>query len=227
MSTSIFEQSKDTSNPPATQIRTENHIFDNEKDFYLSLLMKHMKKLKRALCLCLFIALVDLAVCYIYPHLFQNLFNVAIILVIIIWILICSCLFCHTYVNEDIDINTYKKVVYCMYISLSISIVILSNLIYIVVWKVLLKYDYWSPFFNDKDKRHEVILSIGGFAAYAIMNVFMSFNLVNKFSQVRKTLKSVGNLQGQEYSVTYTVAANNQLGLETGRKAEIKSSTDK
>ena len=221
MSTSVFDQSKIE---PNTQIRTENHIYENERDFYISRLHCNITKLKRSLLLCLLITLTDLAVCYLYPRIFQNLLNISIILVKLIWLIISFGMFFRTFsANDEIDIKTYKKVVYSLYLSISITIIVVVNLAYITLTKILLKYSYWSEYFSPKEKRNEMILSICGFAAYLIGNCMMMINIAMKFGKIRKTLKSVGNLQGQEYSVTYTVSVPSGLGLESGRRVEIKS----
>lgn len=225
MAESVFDQSKIE---PPTQIRTETHVFSNERDYYISRLEKHLKKLRRTLIIIMATSFADIAAIYLYPEIFKNMLNIFSVVLFLVWSSLSFCNFCRFYTQgTEIDIKSYKKVVFSIYITLIISLIILLNLFYIAVTKVIFEYYNWLSYFKSRGRINDLVLHLVCFGVYFSVNFIMPFMLVVRFSKIRKTLKSVGNLQGQEYSVTYTVAmpsASSQgLGLDgVSRKAEIR-----
>ena len=79
------------------------------------------------------------------------------------------------------------------------------NLIYMLFGKVIIKYQIWVDYILNNLNTIQTICSMFGFTLFAVANAILPFISVFRLGKMRKIIKAVGNLQGQEYSVTYTV----------------------
>lgn len=216
-------------NKPPQQVKIENeegHVYSNEKDFYMSNLRAHIKKVKIVIVFAFIICFINALGIYFFTHFFRNMFNMVTIIIQGIWNIILVFFFCRcSSDSEYMDASSYKVVVYSIYITLIVGLLTLFDLTFIYVKHILFDYNTWWNFIHEKASKKIAALSIGGLILYFIINIINPFYLVAKLLYVRNALRAYANLQGQEYSVTYTVTNPNSggLGLESpSKKAEIK-----
>ena len=222
MSNSVFDNSQIDNNKHSNSV---NQIYEQEKALYLSKLKRHTSNLRKNQIISIILFFIDLWICYMYPYVFQTLFNIAVIFVYFIWTLISICLFRKNYeTTDDIEESSYKKVVFALYITLSNIIVIAINLLILICTKVIFNFNGFSSYLNFRSNESKVklFLIIVVLLIYAVFNIIVPYYTVKQFRKIKKALKGVGNLKGQEYSVTYTVELPD-LGLNNkSRKVEIK-----
>ena len=138
--------------------------------------------------------------------LFGNFLNKLSIFSLFVWSIICLYIYRYSYKTLDsIDISQYKKLVRCIYISITVCFLMEINLIYMLFGKVIIKYQIWVDYILNNLNTIQTICSMFGFTLFAVTNAILPFISVFRLGKMRKIIKAVGNLQGQEYSVTYTV----------------------
>ena len=196
----------DINQPSKPVIIAPSNIDSNERDYYTSKLYNHTKKLHGILISSFIISIIDFMVIGISKFLFGNVLNKLSIFSLFIWSIICFWIYRYSYSSLDsIDIDQYKKLVRCIYISISVCFLMEINLIYMLLVKVIIKYKIWVDYILNNLNTLQIICSMFGFTVFEIANAILPFFCVFRLGKMRKIIKAVGNLQGQEYSVTYTV----------------------
>jgi hypothetical protein len=192
--------------PPKPVIIAPSNIDSNERDYYISKLQNHTKKLHEILICSIIIGIIDFMVIGLSKFLFGNFLNKLSIFSLFVWSIICLYIYRYSYKTLDsIDISQYKKLVRCIYISISVCFLMEINLIYMLFGKVIIKYQIWVDYILNNLNTIQTICSMFGFTLFAVANAILPFISVFRLGKMRKIIKAVGNLQGQEYSVTYTV----------------------
>jgi hypothetical protein len=77
--------------------------------------------------------------------------------------------------------------------------------------KVIIKYKIWVDYIINNLNTLQTILSMFSFTLFTVANSILPFICVFRLGKMRKIINAVGNLQGQEYSVTYTVDQKSNL----------------
>jgi hypothetical protein len=208
---------KQDSNSQSTNIES------NEKDYYISRIIRHKTKLIKYLIFQLITLLLDLLCSIAYKFLFHNFLNLFSIYLFLFWTIILLCIYKNSYKNfENLNIDSYRAIKRNILITKIIYALMFINIIYTIVKKLVLENNQWINYFYYTASLNEVFLSLLGCVIYVILNLIFPFFVIKKLNRMKRLLNAVGMLKGQEYSVTYTVDVP-KLGLNgVERKVEIR-----
>ena len=226
----IFEPSTNTDNTKneyknVTKQETNtpsSYMESNEKDYYISRIIRHKTKLIKHLIFLLLTLLLDIFCTYAYYFIFYNLINLCIIYSFLLWTIILLCIYKNAYSNiEKITIASYIAIKRNIVITKIFYFLIISDIIYIIAKKMFIDNKRWTYYYYHSASLNEIFLSIVGVIVYIILNLVFPYYIIKKLNRIKRLLNAVGMLKGQEYSVTYIVDAP-KLGLNgTERKVEI------
>ena len=198
--------------PPKPVVIAPSNIDSNERDYYISKLYNHTKKLHEILIGSIITGITDFMIIGLSKFLFGNFLNKISIFSLFTWSIILLIIYKNSYTSLDsIDISQYKKLVRCYYITIFVCFLMEMNLIYMLLVKVIIKYKIWVDYIINNLNTLQTILSMFSFTLFTVANSILPFICVFRLGKMRKIINAVGNLQGQEYSVTYTVDQKSNL----------------
>jgi len=208
---------KQDSNSQSTNIES------NEKDYYISRIIRHKTKLIKYLIFQSIVLLIDILCSIAYKFLFNNFFNLISIYLFSFWTIILFCIYKNSYKQfENINIDSYRAIKRNIIITKLFYILMIIDIIYIIVKKLILESNKWINYYYYTASLNEVFLSLVGCIIYIILNLIFPYFIIKELNRLKRLLNAVGMLKGQEYSVTYTVDVP-KLGLNgIERKVEIR-----
>jgi len=204
------------------ETNTPSYMESNEKDYYISRIIRHKTKLIKHLIFLLLTLLLDIFCTYAYDFLFSNLLNLCVIYSFLLWTIILLCIYKNAYSNiEKITIASYIAIKRNVVITKIFYFLIIIDIIYILSKKMFFDRHQWINYYYHLASLNEIFLSIVGIVIYIILNLVFPYYVIKKLNRIKRLLNAVGMLKGQEYSVTYIVDVP-KLGLNGAeRKVEI------
>lgn len=197
--------SKINEETPQPVVIIPGDIDTNEKDYYINKINNNIKKLHEILVSSIVIGIIDYSSINYSEFLFRNKINIVSMFSLSIWSIICLWIFRYSYNTIDvIQLSSYKKVVTCIYLSFIVCLVIELNLGYMVWTKIILQYKIWMDFIVNTLNMLHTICSIFSFSIFFLANSVLPFACIFRLTKLKKYFIAIGNLQGQDFSISST-----------------------
>lgn len=190
---------------------TPNEKAQKEKDDCIYKLSIKFLELKKLIYCCIGVSIADFILVPIFPKNFLNPANILSICVIVSSLLVSLRIFNKKL--QTINKSVYKSVKKILYIITIIIIFFYIDMLYVILFKLLLNDDVtW-----DGDY---IFLPIILAMIYAGVNFSFPVFVIYKISQIRKIIKEIGFLEGDNYSLASFVVTKTDsiigLGLSNG-----------